>query len=194
MIPLCSRFDSVLFTPKMSAIASYSNFSRSPVDYSALTYLGLQSIELLVSALTHRSINKSDLIGLQFSMKQFEQITPANGVNQHRGIFDWPPLEFHAIAMETDVNANHARTKRLEQHLGVRSVVAEIRLDFDADPISLRTGRDPLPRQRARRRHWGLPHGAEGLTNGTLSNLRIWYGPALGRLVVDNWYKYPIIW
>jgi hypothetical protein len=30
MIPLCSRFDSVLFTPKMSAIASYSNFSRSP--------------------------------------------------------------------------------------------------------------------------------------------------------------------
>jgi hypothetical protein len=32
MIPLCSRFDSVLFTPKMSAIASYSNFSRSPKD------------------------------------------------------------------------------------------------------------------------------------------------------------------
>src|ERR1019366_2166087 len=30
MIPLCSRFDSVLFTPKMSAIASYGNFSRSP--------------------------------------------------------------------------------------------------------------------------------------------------------------------
>src|ERR1019366_9381385 len=30
MIPLCSRFDSVLFTPKMSAIASCSNFSRSP--------------------------------------------------------------------------------------------------------------------------------------------------------------------
>jgi hypothetical protein len=30
MIPLCSRFDSVLFTPKMSAIVSYGNFSRSP--------------------------------------------------------------------------------------------------------------------------------------------------------------------
>jgi hypothetical protein len=30
MIPLCSRFDSVLFTPKMSAIASYGNYSRSP--------------------------------------------------------------------------------------------------------------------------------------------------------------------
>jgi AhpD family alkylhydroperoxidase len=33
MIPLCSRFDSVLFTPKMSAIASYGNFSRSPIPY-----------------------------------------------------------------------------------------------------------------------------------------------------------------
>jgi hypothetical protein len=30
MIPLCSRFDSVLFTPKTSAIASYGNYSRSP--------------------------------------------------------------------------------------------------------------------------------------------------------------------
>jgi hypothetical protein len=34
MIPLCSRFDSVLFTPKMSAIASYGNFSRSPRSIS----------------------------------------------------------------------------------------------------------------------------------------------------------------
>src|SRR5450759_145548 len=32
MIPLCSRFDSVLFTPKTSAIASYGNYSRSPCD------------------------------------------------------------------------------------------------------------------------------------------------------------------
>jgi hypothetical protein len=30
MILLCSRFDSVLFTPKTSAIASYGNYSRSP--------------------------------------------------------------------------------------------------------------------------------------------------------------------
>src|ERR1022692_2166618 len=30
MIPFCSRFDSVLFTPKTSAIASYGNYSRSP--------------------------------------------------------------------------------------------------------------------------------------------------------------------
>jgi hypothetical protein len=32
MIPLCSRFDSVLFTPKMFRIASYGDYSRSPND------------------------------------------------------------------------------------------------------------------------------------------------------------------
>src|SRR5450631_302082 len=30
MIPLCSRFDSVLFTPNMSAIACHGNYSRPP--------------------------------------------------------------------------------------------------------------------------------------------------------------------
>src|SRR5450759_588269 len=34
MIPLCSRFDSVLFTPKMFAIASYGNYSRSPMMFN----------------------------------------------------------------------------------------------------------------------------------------------------------------
>jgi hypothetical protein len=31
MIRLCSRFDSVLFTPKVSEISSYGNYSRSPI-------------------------------------------------------------------------------------------------------------------------------------------------------------------
>src|ERR1039457_2671644 len=31
MIRLCSRFDSVLFTPKMSESPSYGNYSRSPI-------------------------------------------------------------------------------------------------------------------------------------------------------------------
>ena len=31
MIRLCSRFDSVLFTPKISEIPSYGNYSRSPL-------------------------------------------------------------------------------------------------------------------------------------------------------------------
>src|SRR5664279_3416652 len=33
MIRLCSRFDSVLFTPKISEIPSYGNYSRSPREY-----------------------------------------------------------------------------------------------------------------------------------------------------------------
>src|ERR1039457_434048 len=32
MIRLCSRFDSVLFTPKMSESPSYGNYSRSPQE------------------------------------------------------------------------------------------------------------------------------------------------------------------
>jgi hypothetical protein len=76
---------------------------RATVDYSALTYLGLKSHKLLISASARRSINNSDLIGLQFGVKKFEQIGPANGVDQHRAMFDWPPLGIHAIAMATDL-------------------------------------------------------------------------------------------
>jgi hypothetical protein len=43
MIPLCSRFDSVLFTPKTSAIASYGNYSRSPVVIYAPIFNLLES-------------------------------------------------------------------------------------------------------------------------------------------------------
>jgi hypothetical protein len=38
MIPFCSRFDSVLFTPKMPTIAGCFNFSRSPnLDFSNIS-------------------------------------------------------------------------------------------------------------------------------------------------------------
>jgi hypothetical protein len=39
MIPLCSRFDSVLFTPKMFRIASYGDYSRSPYPASVRAWL-----------------------------------------------------------------------------------------------------------------------------------------------------------
>jgi hypothetical protein len=49
MIPLCSRFDSVLFTPKMPAIACHGNYSRSPKGIKAcsiqLIYFGVRKIE-----------------------------------------------------------------------------------------------------------------------------------------------------
>jgi hypothetical protein len=59
-------------------------------------------------------------------VKQFEQIASANGVDQHRAIFDWPLLGIHAIATAADLNTNYARTKRLEQHLRISSIVAQI--------------------------------------------------------------------
>ena len=45
MIPLCSRFDSVLFTSKRPAIASYSNFSRSQVTLPPDDYASLQPFD-----------------------------------------------------------------------------------------------------------------------------------------------------
>ena len=41
-------------------------------------------------------------------------------------MFDWPPLTVHTIAMATDLNANHAGAKHLEQHFGVGIVPAQI--------------------------------------------------------------------
>src|SRR5262249_10576993 len=73
------------------------------------------------------SIDNPDLTRLQLAMKKFEQIGAANGVEQHRPVFNRPPLSIHAIAIAADRKANHARTKCLKQHLGVGWVVAEIR-------------------------------------------------------------------
>jgi hypothetical protein len=41
-------------------------------------------------------------------------------------MFDRPPFKVHAIAIATDLKANHARAKRLVQHLSIGRVVAEI--------------------------------------------------------------------
>jgi hypothetical protein len=49
MIPFCSRFDSVLFTPKTPAIAGCFNFSRSPkYDSPGLgAFIARESIKLV---------------------------------------------------------------------------------------------------------------------------------------------------
>jgi len=59
-------------------------------------------------------------------MQQFDQVGPAHGVEQHRALFDWPPLRIHAVARATDVQSYHPRTECLEQNLGVGRVIAEI--------------------------------------------------------------------
>ena len=120
---------------------------RAGVDDPALTHFGLQRHELLIGASACRSIDNSDLIGLQFGMKQFDQIGAADGVDQHRAMFDRPPLSVHAVAMATDLQANHARAKRLEQHLGVGRVVAQVR---DDQRIVVVTAIDRRQRARAR--------------------------------------------
>src|SRR6516225_5114125 len=77
-------------------------------------------------ALGQRSMDNSDLTRLQIGMIKFEEIGAANGVEQHRPMFDRSPLTIHAIAIAADREANHARTKCLKQHLGVGRVVTEI--------------------------------------------------------------------
>ena len=62
------------------------------VDDAGLSHLGLQCLKLRVSALARRSVNNANLIGLQLGVKKFDQIGPADGVDEHRGIFDRPSL------------------------------------------------------------------------------------------------------
>jgi hypothetical protein len=87
---------------------------RAPVDRPALAHLCLERHKLLVSAPGAWSIGNSDLIRLQQGMEKLEQMGAASGVNQHRRLFEWPPRKIHAIAMATDLKANHARTERFE--------------------------------------------------------------------------------
>ena len=100
---------------------------RTAVDYSAIAHLGLKCGELLIGAPTIGAVYDSDLIGLQLSVKKIEQIGPSDGVDQHRVIFDRPSLKAHAIAIATDLKADHPRTKGLIQHLGLARIIAEIR-------------------------------------------------------------------
>ena len=99
---------------------------RAIIDDTGLSHLWLKCHQAARKRAACWSINNPDLTGLQFGLKKFEQIGPANGVDQHRAMFDWPPLKIHAIARAADMQANHARTKRLEQNLGIGRVVAEI--------------------------------------------------------------------
>src|SRR5262245_19177754 len=93
----------------------------------ALTDFGLKRYQLLIRPSGHWPIDNSDLTRLQLGMIKFEQIGPPCRVNQHRAMFDWPPLSSHAVAMPTDLNPNHAsRTECVKQHLGIGRIVAEV--------------------------------------------------------------------
>src|SRR5438874_1546131 len=100
---------------------------RATVDDPGLTHLGVKSDQLLISTSARRSGNKSDLMGLQLGMKKFEKIASTSGVEQHCAVFDRPPLRLQAVAMATDLQPNHARTKGLVQDLGIARVIAQVR-------------------------------------------------------------------
>jgi hypothetical protein len=72
MIRLCSRFDSVLFTPKVSEISSYGNYSRSPdeiyventwvknIGSDGITYCAEGSVELTLQWGSNSDVRRGD--------------------------------------------------------------------------------------------------------------------------------------
>src|SRR6516225_9652463 len=100
---------------------------RASIDDPAVTDFGLKRHQLLIRPSGRWPIDNSDLTRLQLGMIKFEQIGPANSVNQDRAMFDWPPLSSHAVAMPTDLNPNHAKgAECVKQRLGIGRVIAEI--------------------------------------------------------------------
>ena len=87
---------------------------RTFINNAALPHFDLKTDELFISALVRLCLGNSHYIGLQFGVQQFEQVAAANGVDQHRAVPDRPPLKAHAVAMASDVKANHPRTERLQ--------------------------------------------------------------------------------
>lgn len=95
------------------------------VDRSSVALLDFKIGQLFKRASHHRTIDEADQIGLQFGMEKFEEISAADGVDQHRTVFDRASFGIHAIAVAGNVQANHAHPERLEQHLGVSRIIAQ---------------------------------------------------------------------
>jgi hypothetical protein len=85
MIPFCSRFDSVLFTPKMPAIAGCFNFSRSPIYIAAPSFFYAGVSTSLVTrawrstaALLRPSASVPGRANFQSSVASFHAIKPGS--------------------------------------------------------------------------------------------------------------------
>ena len=144
---------------------------RAAVDYSAIAHLGLKRRELLIGPPTIGAVYDSDLIGLQLGVKKLEQMGPSDGVDQHRTMFDRPPLKAHAVAIASDLKANHAPTKGLIQRLGVARVIAETR-SLSRTLQSLPPG---APARRISFRRWPPPKlGSQSST--AFATVLLWAG------------------
>ena len=71
-------------------------------------------------------MKNSNLVVLHFTEQEIEQISAANIVDQDCAVFHLSPLRVHAVAAARDLNTNQARTKSLEQRLGIGCIVTQI--------------------------------------------------------------------
>ena len=66
-----------------------------------------------ISAARVRAIRQADSARLQIAVQGFQQVRPANVVNEDAAATDLPPLGLHAVAVATDMHANHPLAKGL---------------------------------------------------------------------------------
>jgi hypothetical protein len=96
------------------------------IDYSTITELGLERLELCESASAVWSISRSHQVGLQFAVQKFKQKGPANGVDRHGAVVHSAKLRIHAIAIPANLEADHAPPKSRVQNLGIWRISAEV--------------------------------------------------------------------
>jgi hypothetical protein len=99
------------------------------IDDAALAHFRLKRFQLRPSAPRLRSIRKVDSARLQSAVEGFQQMGPANVIEENTASTDRPPLDLHAGAVATNMQPDHARAKGLEQLLAVAGVVTQIGKD-----------------------------------------------------------------
>ena len=102
---------------------------RAGVDNAGVLQFAFQSGQLRVGFPAHRSIDKSNLAGLQLRVEQLQQVASSHGVDQHCPIPHGSPFETTAISVPGDLHPDDPRTSHLVQRFSIRRIVAEIRDD-----------------------------------------------------------------
>jgi hypothetical protein len=96
------------------------------VDDAGVAKLGLEVHKLLVGFLAHRTIDEANDVRLQLGMEVLEQLAAADGIDEHYTGAHGAPFDIEAVAAAADLEPDHPCAKRLDQHLGISRVVAQI--------------------------------------------------------------------
>ena len=107
-------------------MARSSCLPASIYRYPILVRLNFEINKLLKRTLAHWSFRQADRIGAAFPQQRLEESRPANLTNLDCTVSDAPDLEGRAIAMSTDLHANHTLAKGIMQHFAIGCVTAEI--------------------------------------------------------------------